>query len=423
MSSAGEAAAASAPPRLAGVEGLRAIAAGMVLASHAWYWMGATGTTVDLGWLSRWIMPHLSAGVALFFCLSGFLLYRPFAIALLEDRPFPSVRRYLRNRALRILPAYWVILFVVAVVLRVAFVRHGHDVVLGGVGPALFLQDAALLQDLRRSTVITGIGPAWSLAVEAQFYLLLPLLGLAAMRLARPRRPAPEAGVWRRRLALLAPVAMMACIGVAARASSRFVPFTGDPNFGDNWHAILRLSLFCSADLFAWGMLLAILRAEAELGRLRIRGWQWALAAVAAMGAVGVAMKLQRAGHLSPQVQFALFAPAFTWLIATVVLARRQIVSRVLETRAIALVGLVSYSLFLWNQPVALLLHREGLDAGGGRSGYLANVLLLFGISLAAATITYRFVERPALMRRRPTPTRSNPVRAAEQTATVQAAP
>jgi peptidoglycan/LPS O-acetylase OafA/YrhL len=69
--------------RLEGIEGARAVAAFLVLAAHAWYFMGAAGTTPDLGWLSSWVTPQLPAGVALFFCLSGFLLYRPFAIAVL----------------------------------------------------------------------------------------------------------------------------------------------------------------------------------------------------------------------------------------------------------------------------------------------------------------------------------------------------
>jgi peptidoglycan/LPS O-acetylase OafA/YrhL len=71
-------------------------------------------------------MPDLAFGVTLSFVLSGFLLYGPFAAAVLRnDRP-PDLAKYLRNRALRILPAYWVILLLVAFVLQSAFVRDGH---------------------------------------------------------------------------------------------------------------------------------------------------------------------------------------------------------------------------------------------------------------------------------------------------------
>ncbi len=54
----------------------------------------------------------------LFFVLSGFLLWRPIASAVLRGRRLPSVRRYARNRALRILPAYWVVLLATALVLQ-----------------------------------------------------------------------------------------------------------------------------------------------------------------------------------------------------------------------------------------------------------------------------------------------------------------
>jgi peptidoglycan/LPS O-acetylase OafA/YrhL len=49
-------------------------------------------------------MQDLAYGVILFFTLSAFRLYRPFAAAILRADPLPSVRRYLRNRALRIHP-------------------------------------------------------------------------------------------------------------------------------------------------------------------------------------------------------------------------------------------------------------------------------------------------------------------------------
>jgi peptidoglycan/LPS O-acetylase OafA/YrhL len=79
--------------------------------------------TTDLGYLSRFALPHLPTGVTLFFTLSGYLLYRPIAASLLATGQVPGVRNYLRNRALRILPAYWVVLTAVAVILPAALPR------------------------------------------------------------------------------------------------------------------------------------------------------------------------------------------------------------------------------------------------------------------------------------------------------------
>ncbi len=51
---------------------------------------------------------YAQTGVHLFFVLSGFLLFLPYARAMLQDRPLPTARRFYQRRALRILPAYWV---------------------------------------------------------------------------------------------------------------------------------------------------------------------------------------------------------------------------------------------------------------------------------------------------------------------------
>ena len=111
---------------MTGIEGLRAVAAGSIVIYHVWLYSSPSGP-VDAGYLSRFALPHLSVGVTLFFALSGYLLYRPIAASLLETGQVPDVRNYLRNRALRILPAYWVILAVVAVVLPAALVRRSSS--------------------------------------------------------------------------------------------------------------------------------------------------------------------------------------------------------------------------------------------------------------------------------------------------------
>jgi peptidoglycan/LPS O-acetylase OafA/YrhL len=90
-----------------GVEGVRAIAAVSVLVFHCWRYSAEGPSRADLGLVNRFVLPHLSLGVTLFFCLSGFLLYRPFVAAALDGSSFPKVGTYFRNRALRILPAYW----------------------------------------------------------------------------------------------------------------------------------------------------------------------------------------------------------------------------------------------------------------------------------------------------------------------------
>src|SRR5688572_2754455 len=111
------------PPsgRLPGIEGLRALAAFSLVGYHTWLYSGPTGS-LDLGPLKR-VFLHLAAGVTLFFTLSGFLLYGPFAEAMLHRSAWPSLATYFKNRALRIIPAYWVILLLVSTVHGSALTR------------------------------------------------------------------------------------------------------------------------------------------------------------------------------------------------------------------------------------------------------------------------------------------------------------
>ena len=113
--------------RLAGIEGLRAIAATTILVCHAWFYSNPDGGPLWDGEAGSIPFESMAFGVTLFFALSGFLLYRPFLVAAFEPDRRPSVSAYFRNRALRILPAYWVILLIVSLVLQSALVREGAD--------------------------------------------------------------------------------------------------------------------------------------------------------------------------------------------------------------------------------------------------------------------------------------------------------
>lgn len=91
--------------RLAGIEGLRGLAAISVLITHAWFYSGSDRVPLWEGSPAGTALESLGFGVTLFFTLSGFLLYRPFVAAALDPDRRPRVVDYFRNRALRILPA------------------------------------------------------------------------------------------------------------------------------------------------------------------------------------------------------------------------------------------------------------------------------------------------------------------------------
>jgi peptidoglycan/LPS O-acetylase OafA/YrhL len=391
--------------RIAGIEGLRAIAALSIVLLHAWSDASPAGPP-DLGVLSGFV-PDLAFGVTLFFTLSGFLLYRPFVAALLEAGRRPSVRSYLRNRALRILPAYWVILLVSALLLRtvVVWAADGKPVAsgLGGMG---LLRDALFLQPYDPDTVATGIGPAWSLAVEVVFYLVLPVLAVLAFALAR--RVRSDRG---RLAAALAPAALLLVLGVVGKAAAQYVlpPLTPFDGWEQDWHSVLERSFLVQADLFSFGMAVAVLRAEVDTGRAIVTRTRRRLLLAGALGAYLVTAKMT---HVNEQLSYSryntLMAFGCAALVALVVLPTasggRSPIVRVLELRPLVAAGLVSYSIFLWHHPLALWLREHALTRAGA-GGFVVNALLLLAVTLAFSVVTYRLVEYPALKLKRRTVT------------------
>jgi peptidoglycan/LPS O-acetylase OafA/YrhL len=387
--------------RLRNVEGMRALAACSIVVYHVWRYADPAGAA-NLGPLNR-ILLNLPVGVTLFFTLSGFLLYRPFAAAILGDRDQPDVNSYFRNRALRILPAYWVILAVTGLVLGATLVRFDLQRGFLGTRPGLLVRDALFVQNYGRGSMLTGIGPAWSLAIEVVFYLVLPVLAVLGVFAAR--RAADRSG---RRLAAFVPPAVVFLVGMSGKLmAANLVPGFGQGNgWLNDWHSVLERSFWVQADLFTFGMVLAVLGAEAERGNLRIpRWWPGAGAAAAVLMAGSTAWAWEK-GWVTQYPYDSLMALACGLLLSVVVLpsprARAQRWgSRVLESRPAVWIGVVSYSLFLWHEPLTWFLRDHGVTRSGGGGALAVNLLLIGSVSLILSALTYRFVELPALRRKR----------------------
>jgi peptidoglycan/LPS O-acetylase OafA/YrhL len=399
----GAAAPASIPGvgRLTGIEGLRAVAASSIVVYHVWLY-GSGPRPVDVSYLSRFALPHLQVGVTLFFALSGYLLYRPIAASLLATGQLPDVRNYLRNRALRILPAYWTILAAVAVALPAALLqRSSSEVVLDRLvdRPGTLIGNALLVHNYIPASLDTGIGPAWSLAVEVVFYLCLPSLGMLAWYCFR------RAACFRGQcLALLAPAGALLLVGTLGKAATVWLWPPGDFPV----HAIIVRSFLSHADLFAPGMALAVLHVLVRHGYVRLpRRWPLIVGAtllvdVAMVVALTDREMLWQWGLTNPYQR--LTALACVLLVALVVLprsamSRASTLILILESRPLFLTGLASYSLFLWHEPIIRFLAEQGLTMGG-RGGFLTNLGVVAVVSGILSATTYRFVERPALARK-----------------------
>ncbi|MDX6547573.1 MAG: hypothetical protein QOG33_1123 [Gaiellales bacterium] len=377
--------------RLVGIEGMRAIAACSILVFHSTQ-LFVAGNVAVFGVLAVAAKPLL-LGVTCFFVLSGFLLYRPFASAILTGATLPSVRRYFRHRALRIVPAYWAILAVTGFVLGAAcvdaataqtgfYTSHLH----------LFVLDALLLQEYAPSTIATGIMPAWSLAAEAVFYILLPLLALITYR--RARRATSHGS--RLMLALL-PAAVLEAIGVVGHIVDSYVLPGPIGSNTAGWHSVIDRGFLGQADGFAWGMFVAVLVCESKAGRLPIptRRQRLVLEAILVVGALAMLMLARPLATLAFPAPFALLL-GYVALHQERAAARRPALIKLLGSRPLVAAGLGSYSVFLWNLPLFTMMTRFGI-VFPGYTGYPVTLAILATLTGACSYVTYRFVEAPAI--------------------------
>src|SRR6201986_297214 len=160
---------------LPAVEGMRACAAIGLVVTHVAFQTGHSGG-VDGRLFGRFDL-----AVAVFFALSGFLLWRSHAAAARGLAPRPATGHYLRSRVVRIMPAYLVAVVVILTLLPDA----DHPSL------TVWLANLSLTQVYVPLTLTHGLTQMWSLSVEVTFYLALPILALLAARLpVRGRVPA-----------------------------------------------------------------------------------------------------------------------------------------------------------------------------------------------------------------------------------------
>jgi peptidoglycan/LPS O-acetylase OafA/YrhL len=157
------------------LDGIRAIACLSVVMFHI-----NLITTNDIPlWVPRATPSLISAlafsgdtGITLFFILSGFLLFLPYArVLLFDEERWPSMRQFYVRRILRILPVYYLSLILMVFIFHPQYLKidHLHQWL-------LFL---TMFMDSSATTYKQINGPFWTLAVEWQFYLLLPWIALA----------------------------------------------------------------------------------------------------------------------------------------------------------------------------------------------------------------------------------------------------
>lgn len=351
-----------------GLDGLRALAATAVVAYHinflARQGTGPVPPTAAVGWI----------GVDLFFTISGFILFLPFARAARDGGTVP-LRRYFVRRVRRIVPAYWLNLFVLVTLTVPALMTSAH-------GWSVIVANATFTAGYAG---VASVNPVyWSLYCELAFYIVLPLMALAF--------------IGRRWIVGLAGAVLVGC-------AYRWLVVSTVEGVDSYFDVIMQFPGVI--DQFAFGMTAAALWTVLERRAQPLRLWfAMSLVAVGTLGVAAVVWTIQRGIGLSefwsgdsrwgvlPIVALRPMLSACFALILIGACSRPSWIRSALELRPVRYVGVVSYGIYLWHLPMIKALQSE-ID-GQRRSSlfYAAAVVAIMALSTVWATISYQFVEK-----------------------------
>ena len=375
---------------LPALDGLRGVAVLWVIVFHAFVLRKDLGDPwIGIAASSSWLGPVIGSGylgVDLFFLLSGFLLALPWFVRAARGQPSPSAREFYARRARRILPAYYAqLLLLFAVVLPLL---RGKDYwrtdlyvyLYNFVAHATFMHNTTPLS----SGSMQANGALWTLAVEAQFYLLVPFVAPLVVR-------------WPRRA-----LAVSFALAIAWRLATRdgLGPLVAlEMALGRPWgwtedvvrYLLLhQLPSYCGH--FVLGMVLGgawLSWREGEHSRAARRALDAGL--VLAFGVLywTIAIDGRVAGSLTWAIPPLCLGLLLWWS------ALGGHAAQVLARGPLAFAGRVSYSAYLVHLPVLLLWNRDA----AALPPWLSLPLYLAAV-FALSWLSWRFVERPFLRRR-----------------------
>lgn len=366
--------------RLAGLDGLRGIACLLVFFYHLrWHARPAPETrlALDIGPFDiEPLLQRCDIGVGIFFILSGLLLSMPFWRALLDGRPAPQTGPYLWRRACRIVPAYYAVLTVVYLL---------HESTYTFYGMMEFLLHATFLHNFADSTYNGVLPVLWTIGIEFQFYLLLPIIMSAVAVTWR------KCGAWIAMGALFAGAWLLDIASHTALAA--LAPRVPDRFLADSDSLVAGGTIFSYVKLFAFGI-------AAALAVLR---WPWSRRTadyVCALSLIGTAALIACGDEAGWRTTATLGWPlnAFVLALLAASLACSDFFARIASARWLAATGTISYGIYLWHEPVQRAVFGGTLknNLHGWPLFFIGGAMAL-AVTVLVAALSWRFIERNAL--------------------------
>ena len=350
-------------PRVASLDGIRALAVLAVVFFHA-----------DASWARGGFL-----GVDAFFVLSGFLITG----ILLEEKERAGridVPAFWARRARRLLPALGLLIAVVGAVLLITGGRDGSFAA-DAVATISYVSNWHFLIEgggyFAQTTAPSVLEHTWSLAIEEQFYLLWPLILVLATRARRARRA-------------LGIVAFVGAIGSMTLMAALAPDVGGDASrsyYGTDTRA---QSLLIGALL---AVLMPVLVHRVRPGRLRTA----TLNLVAFGSLAATAVMWFRLDATSPWLYrggFTVASLATAGIIAGAVLLPRGLVARSLGCDPLRRLGRISYGVYLWHWPVQIGLTHSLTGLRG-----TPLIALRIGVTIGAAAVSFLLLEEPVRVR------------------------
>lgn len=370
---------------IAVLDGYRGMAILLVLMFHIWGqgWHSLNATLPFFGRVETDTIARTGyMGVELFFFISGFCLFYPYARSIFEGRPLQTLRHYTYRRFIKIAPSAW--FSIIIMLLTVGFIFGQPD-------NKFFdaFTHFSFTNGLFKDTFYDKLNTVmWSLSIEVQFYVVFPVICF----------------LFRKSPFIVYGVGVVGAVIYRywAVQSSVEIQHTGDPLF------FLMNQLPGVLDIFLGGMMSALIVVWLR-NKVRIGFWVKLGATAIAIVSIFLFVNMLRMQLIAENgdVYRAENRMYFVWVVMLMITSSCfafSVLKKLIANRVLIFLSIISFNLYIWHQWIAVMLWKNRIppytgddfhtsaDFDTGKYTIIAYVLSI----LVAVLITY-LLERPLL--------------------------